>query len=231
MFGSSKPTVFKPVPFGQQRRRGGVPRWVWVIFTGIATGAGGLYIAQEKLLPPRLSTVESISLRNSEQEAIKSRDQLALQLEQATTQMKSAQAEKAKAVEKMDTALRSVEPLKKDLDLFLKSLPPDPRGNAIAIRAGNFAVAQGKLNYHVLFTRDKPSADPFTGVMQIFVMGSRGGRESTVSLEPQKLSVPGYQHANGVLALPEGMTPREITVKLFKAQGSEIVSLRVFRLL
>ncbi len=230
MFGSSKNSTFKPVPFGQQRRRKGIPRWVWVLLSGIALGVGGLYYVEQRVLPPRLSLPESLSLRSNLDQATKSRDEMAQQLAQATAQMKTAQEERRVAVEKMQLAVNNVEPLKKDLDLLLKAVPPDPRGNAIAIRAGVFSVAAGKLNYHVLFTRDRANDPAFTGAAQITVAGSKGGRDTSVALPSQALSVAGYQHYSGNLPLPEGLTPREITVKLLKAEGGAMVSMRVFRL-
>jgi hypothetical protein len=230
MFGSSKTSTFKPVPFGQQRRRKGVPRWVWLLLTGIAIGVAGLYYVEQRVLPPRLSLPESLSLRESLDQATKSRDAMAQQLAQATAQMKTAQEERRLATEKMQQALNNVEPLKKDLDLLLKAVPPDPRGNPIAIRAGVFSSAASKLNYHVLFTRDRASDPTFSGVAQLTVAGTKGGRDTSVNLEPQTLSISGYQHYSGSLPLPDGMVPREVTVKLLKGAGGALVSMRVFRL-
>jgi hypothetical protein len=229
MFGSSKNSSFKPVPFGQTRRRKGIPRWVWILLSGIALGVGGLYYVEQRVLPPRLSLPESLNLRTNLDQATKSRDDMAQQLAQATAQMKTAQEERRVAVEKMQQALNNVEPLKKDLDLLLKAVPPDPRGNAIAIRAGVFSVAAGKLNYHVLFTRDRASDPAFTGTAQITVAGNKGGRDTSVALPSQPISVGGYQHYSGSLPLPDGMAPREVAVKLLKADGA-MVSMRVFRL-
>ena len=230
MFGNSKSTAFKPVPFGQQRRQVRVPRWLLWLLLGIVIGAAGLYYAQQEYLPPRLSAEESVQFKTKAEEATKERDQMAAQLAQATEKMKVAQAERTGAVDKMNAALASVEPIKKDLDLFLKSMPPDPRGNVMAIRAGNFNAIGGKLNYHVLFTRERAGGEPFRGVMQLFVAGRRAGREDNIVLEPQKLALDGYQHLNGSLPLPDGFIPREIAVKVLKGPGGESVSLRVFRL-
>jgi hypothetical protein len=230
MFGSSKTSTFKPVPFGQQRRRKGVPRWVWLLLTGIAIGVAGLYYVEQRVLPPRLSLPESLSMRENLEQATKSRDEMAQQLAQATAQMKTAQGERRVATEKMQQALNNVEPLKKDLDLLLKAVPPDPRGNPIAIRAGVFTTAGGKLNYHVLFTRERSSDPNFTGLAQLTVTGGKGGRDTTIALEPQAITVPGYQHYSGSMPLPEGLVPREVTVKLLKSAGGAMVSMRVFRL-
>jgi hypothetical protein len=222
MFGTSKSRVFKPIPFGASRRRKQVPAW--------ALGASGLYFAQEKLLPARLSFPESQEMKAQLEQATKARDTMAAQLAQANTQLTSAQDERSVATARMNTALGQVDPLKKDLDLFLKTLPPDPRGNALAIRAGMFSTAAGKLNYHVLFTRAKADGPEFRGMVQLVVAGNRGGRENSIELPAQPFALDAYQHVSGALALPEGFTPREVSVKVLRSAGGAMESLRVFRL-
>ncbi len=229
MFGSSKSRAFKPVPFGQSyRRRKGVPKWLLWLVAGMAVGSAGFYYAEKELMPPRLSFIESQSLKSDADKANKARDEMATKLADATSKMKQAQAEKLEATNKMNTALARVDPLKKDLELFLKTLPPDPRGNAVAVRAGLFSSSAGKLNYHVLFTRDKAGSDVFKGALRLVVSGNRGGKEVSIDLPSQDISIEGYQHANGALDLPDGFQAREVSVKLFR--GSALESLRVFRL-
>jgi hypothetical protein len=232
MFGSSNSRVFKPVPFGASRRRKGVPSWVWVLTSGIVLGAAGLYYIQEELLPPRLNHLESQNLKAKAETATKAREQMSSELGQATAQLKVAQDERKVAVDKMNVALTSVEPLKKDLDLFLKAIPPDPRGNTIAIRSGTFSTDSGKLMYHLLFTRDRNAKNSaaFKGDVQLIVEGSRGGKNVSTTIETLALTLDGYQHLNGSAALPEGFVPREVTVKLAQEKNGAQVSMRVFRL-
>ena len=230
MFGFSKSNAFKPVPFGQTRRRTTVPRWLIWSVSGLLVGAAGLYYAQEKLLPPRLSALESMSVRSQADAAAKARDAAKVQLGEATTKMKAAQEREARATEKMNQALVGVDPLMKDIDLFIKSLPSDPRGNAIGIRAGNFSISAGQLNYHVVFVRDAKVESKFSGTMQMVASGSRGGRDVSIDLDMQPVALDQYKHVQGALALPAGFTPREISVKLTKSPSDTIVSQRVFRL-
>jgi hypothetical protein len=232
MFGSSNSRVFKPVPFGASRHRKGVPSWVWVLALGVTIGAAGLYYIQEQLLPPRLNFIESQDLKAKAETATKAREQMSTELGQATAQLKVAQDERKVAVDKMNVALTSVEPLKKDLDLFLKAIPADPRGNAIAIRSGTFSTEGGKLIYHLLFTRDRNAKNSaaFKGDVQIIVEGSRSGKNVSTTIETLPLSLEGYQHLNGSATLPEGFTPREVTVKLTQEKNGAQVSMRVFRL-
>ena len=197
MFGFSKSNTFKPVPFGQTRRRGGVPRWLIWSGSGLVVGAAGLYYAQETLLPPRLSALESMAIRSQADAASKARDAAKFQLNEATTKMKGAQEREVKAVDKMNQALVGVDPLMKDIELFIKALPPDPRGNAIGIRAGNFSINAGQLNYHVLFVRDAKSDSKFSGGMQIVAAGSRGGRDVSIDLDKQPVAMDQYKHVHG----------------------------------
>jgi hypothetical protein len=233
MFGSSNSRVFKPVPFGaSSRHRKGIPSWVWVLALGITIGAAGLYYIQEQLLPPRLNFIESQDLKAKTEAATKAREQMSAELGQATAQLKVAQDERKTAVDKMNIALTSVEPLKKDLDLFLKAIPPDPRGNAIAIRSGTFSSDSGKLMYHLLFTRDRSAKSnaAFKGDVQIIVEGTRGGKNVSTTVQTLPLTLEGYQHLNGSASLPEGFVPREVTVKLAQEKNGAQVSMRVFRL-
>jgi hypothetical protein len=132
----------------------------------------------------------------------------------------------------MTVALSSVEPLKKDLDLFLKAIPPDPRGSAIAIRSGTFSSEGGKLMYHLLFTRDRNVRNnpAFKGDVQIIVEGTRGGKNISTNVQTLPLTLEGYQHLNGSAPLPEGFVPREVTIKLAQEKNGAQVSMRVFRL-
>ncbi len=220
------------MPFGATRRSKSVPSWVWVLLLGIVIGAASLYYIQEKLLPPRLSFPESQELKAKAEAATKAREQMSNELGQATAQLKAAQAERKTAVDKMNVALTSVEPMKKDLELFLKSIPPDPRGNTVAIRSGNFSTESGKLMYHMLFTRERNAKNPnaFKGDVQLIIEGTRGGKNVSTTLEAIALSIEGYQHLNGSAVLPEGLVPREVTVKLLQEKNGAQVSMRVFKM-
>ena len=230
MFSFSKSNTFKPVPFGQSRKRGSVPRWLIWSGSGLIAGAIGLYALQEKVLPPRLSTLESNSLRSKAEDATKAMTVAKSELADSVKAMKQAQGDQAKAVDKMNVALVGVDPLMKDIDLFIKALPPDPRGNPIGIRAGNFAAGGGQLTFHVLFVREAKDDSNFSGTMQIVAAGARGGRDASITLDPQPIAMDQYKHVQGKLALPADFQPREIAIKLRKGQSDAVVSQRVFRM-
>jgi anti-sigma28 factor (negative regulator of flagellin synthesis) len=229
MFGSNKSTIFKPVPFGQSGRKRSAPRWLLPLLLGLGLGAGALYYVENSLLPPRLSFAASVALKTKSDEAVATRDAAKAQLSQATELRSAAQSQSLGATEKMNAALTSVEPLKKDIELFLRLAPSDPRGNALAVRAGQFTVAAGKLNHHVLLTREK-GTEPFRGAMQLAVLGSLNGKEQTIQLEPTQIDLIAYQHLIGAHPLPGGFTPREVTVKVLQSMKGEAQSVRVFRL-
>ena len=53
-----------------------MPRWLVLLLTGIAIGAAGVIVVQERYLPPRLSATESTELHQSFEQADKDRTRL-----------------------------------------------------------------------------------------------------------------------------------------------------------
>ena len=87
MFGSSKPVV---ISYGNRRQRARLPRWLLWLLIGVAAGAGGLWWAQERYLPPRLSADETRELRGA--------------FEQADSERKSLKSQLAATTQRLDTA-------------------------------------------------------------------------------------------------------------------------------
>src|SRR5689334_6409085 len=77
---SSKPIPFDPYGSSRRKRRG-VPRWAVLLVLGIALGAGGVILVQERYLPPRLSADASTRLRESYQRADAERQRLQTELD------------------------------------------------------------------------------------------------------------------------------------------------------
>src|SRR5690606_9313256 len=150
------------------------------------------------------------------------------ELGSTTSKLEAALAESRTLSEQLAESRSSVEGLRQDIDLFVQALPPDPRGGPTEIRSARFFQDGGKLGYHVVVTREKPTAKPYKGVMQFVVAGSRGGgAETHVTLDPIEVTLPHYVHLQGSIPLPEGFTPRETTVRIMDSVGGATRAMRV----
>src|SRR5690606_33894649 len=191
MFGRSKPVVFEP--HGYRRGRSWkFPRWLLILLVGIAVGVGGLLYAQEEYGPQRLSAAESQRLQATLDQTESERQRLQGELGSTTSKLEAALAESRTLSEQLAESRSSVEGLRQDLDLFVQALPPDPRGGRTEIRSARLFQDGGKLGYHVVVTREKPTAKPYKGVMQFVVAGTRGGgsAETHVTLDPIEVTLP-----------------------------------------
>ena len=227
MFGRSKPVVFEP--HGYRRGRSWkIPRWLLILLLGIAIGVGGLLYAQEEYGPPRLTAAESQRLQATLDQTESERQRLQGELASTTQKLEAALAEGKTLSGQLAESRGSVDQLRQDIDLFVQALPPDPRGGPTEIRSARFFLDGGKLGYHVVVTREKPTAKPYKGVMQFVVAGTRGsGAETHVTLDPIEVSLPAYVHLRGSVALPEGFTPRETTVRIMDSVGGATRAMRV----
>jgi hypothetical protein len=231
MFGRSKPTVFKPVPYQRQRQPRRVPRWLLLLLLGIAGGAGGLWYAQENYLPPRLSLPETLKLRGDLQSTTDERDKLREELKQVSAKLSLSEAQSKKAQADFASSQQTTDKLQKNVSQLLASLPPDPRGGPIGIRAGSFSPSGGQLSYNIIFTRTTKTGDAFRGVAQLVVTGKRGsGRDEVLTLNPLPMALDSFEQLSGALPLPEGFVPKEVMVKVLKGPGGDMMAMRVYRM-
>ncbi|HUG24930.1 hypothetical protein [Piscinibacter sp.] len=225
MFGKSKPVVFEP--YGRRRSRWPLPRWLVLLLLGIALGAGGLYYAQQRYLPPRLSAAETAQLRTSFEQVSAERTRLANELEDTTKRLDAAVADRQRLDDELTASRESTEGLREVVASVLDALPPDPRGGAVEVRAARFTVDGGALAYDVLLTRDK-SGKPLNGVMQLLLAGtSTRGAETTAALKPVAISVDRYESVRGRLPLPDGFTPKQTTVQVLDRPDGKLLGKRV----
>ena len=120
-----------------------------------------------------------------------------------------------------------VDRMRKDIALFERILPPDPRGGTIGVRAARLSGEGGKLDFHVLLTREA-AAKPFDGVMELVVAGRRAnGRNESVTLDPVAVSIGSYGHLQGSLPLPEGFAARQVTIRVLDQPGGRQLGMRV----
>lgn len=86
----------------------------------------------------------------------------------------------------------------------------------------------GKLDYHVLLTRDA-ATKPFDGVVELVVAGRRAnGRNESVTLDPVAVSIGSYEHLQGSLPLPDGFAPRQVTIRVLDQPGGRQLGMRVY---
>ncbi len=231
MFGSSKSRGFKPTPYRGRRNPQRVPKWLLLLVLGMALGAAGLWYVQTNHMPARLSAGESEQLRADLATAQSERDKFFAESKQASDKLAVAQGREKKAQDDLLVVTKTNERLQKDLSLFVSALPPDPRGGAVGIRTASFSNVAQQLNYSMIFTRPGKSTESFKGVVELVLIGTRGtSSQATITLKPLPLEMDAYQQLAGQAPLPAGLNPREVTVRVLRSAGGELVSMRVFRL-
>jgi hypothetical protein len=225
MFGRSKPVV---ISYGRRRSSPRLPRWLVLLVLGIAAGAVGLWLLQEKYLPPRLSADESRELRAAYEQADAERKSLKNQLT-TTQQLETAQATTRRQNQELATPRAEAQKLRDDMAALIAALPSDPRGGAVEVRTARFAAQGNALTYDVVLTRDKADgAKPLTGVMQFSVLGlTPRGAETKVALEPVDISIGAYALLRGSVALPDGVRARQVTVSVLDGTAGKALGMRV----
>ncbi len=226
MFGKSGPVVIDT--YSSRRARRKLPAWLVALVVGLAAGAAGVIYVQQRHLPPRLSTEESTQLRESFNSAERERQRLQVDLAETAKRLEATAAERKAIADELAASRKSVEGLREQIGFLVDSLPPDPRGGAIEVRAARFNKERGALAYEVVLTRNNSRGKPFTGVMQFSVSGTAsGGAETTITLPPVAVSVGQYQSLNGSLPLPDGFTPRQSTVNIRDKVDGNLMGMRV----
>ena len=226
MFGQSKPVVFER--YGRRRSRWRLPSWLWLLLLGVAAGSGGLFLLQERWLPPRLSADDTRALRSAFDKADAERLQLKTQLASTSQQLDVALAAKKRQDDELAAPRAAAERLRQDMSALIATLPSDPRGGAVEVRAGRFAAQGGQLAYDLVLTRERDASKPMNGVLQLNVVGlSARGAETTVALKPVDVSVGSHALVRGSLPLPDGFKPRQATVQVLDRAGGKAMGMRV----
>jgi hypothetical protein len=222
---------FKPVAFDPYRRQRRspwrVPRWLVFLVIGAALGAGGVIAVQEKWLPPRLSASESQALRAQLVQAQQERDRANAERTSAMQKMDAALAERKSIADELAADRERTKNSRADNEFLIASLPPDPRGGVVEVRAARLTKQQGALGYEVLLMRGKGANQPVAGVMQFVVSGLVGGVERHITLEPIKVSVNSAQSLRGSVPLPDTFNPRQTTIQVLDRVGGKLLGMRV----
>lgn len=227
MFGQFKPVAFEP--YGRRRSRAGVPRWLVLLLTGTAVGVGGVLYVQERYMAPRLSADASARLQSSFEQADAERLRLRTELADTARRLTAAVAEKKALADELVAGRETVQGLREDVAALAASLPPDPRGGAVQVRAARFTTEGSKLLYNVVLSRDRAGNKPLTGVLQFVVAGAAKphGPESSIKLAPVSISVGNVESLRGGLVLPEGFDARQATVNVLDRRDGKLLGMRV----
>lgn len=226
MFGQSKPVVFDP--YGRRRPRWRLPRWLVLLLTGTAIGVAAVIVVQERYLPPRLSADASTKLQASLELAERERARLQNELGVTARQLEAALSEKKLLSDELGASRQAVERLRGDVSSLVASLPADPRGGAVQVRAARFTTSGGQLLYDVVLSRDRAGAKPLSGVMQLVVAGAASrGPETTIRLKPVAISVGSVESVRGGAPLPEGFDPRQATINVLDRPDGRLLGMRV----
>ncbi|MGE0310742.1 MAG: DUF6776 family protein [Lautropia sp.] len=221
------------------RPRRGLPRWLLLLVVGAVIGASGLFAAQKEFGPRLLSVEESRRIVDERDAALAAQRRVEAQSAETSLKVRTrmatmdaelaaARLERDKQAGALKKAEEMLERLRKDLALYEEVLPPDPRGNAIGVRAAKLEREQGDLAYHVLLTRDAHTSRPFAGVMKLVVSGQRAsGATDTVTLGPVPVKVGGYQHVKGTLPLPKGFVAKQTSIQVLDDANGNSVGMRI----
>jgi len=221
---------FKPVafdPYGRRRSSWRVPRWLVLLVIGVAVGAGGVIAVQQRLLAPRLSAGEAATLRERLAQAEQDRDRARNDLAATTQKLDAVVAERKAIADELAADRERTKNSRADREFLVASLPPDPRGGVVEVRAARLTKQRGTLNYEVLLTRPKGGDAPLPVVMQFVVSGLAGGTERHITLEPIKVSVTANQSLRGSVALPDTFNPRQTTIQVLDRVGGKVLGMRV----
>lgn len=230
MFGRSQEVIFQS--YGRRRSRWrsfwNMPRWLLLLLTGIGAGAAAVITVQERYLAPRLSAGESAQLRSAFEQADAERLRLKAALAGANTQLVTVRVESAQRAEDQAAQAATTARLREDLRAVVMSLPPDPRGGTVAVRAGRFTVKGGQLDYSLVLTRERAVGKPMPGALQLLVAGeSEAGAPSVVTPQAIPLALGGQEVVRGSLPLPAGFKPRQTTVQVLDRAAGKPLGTRV----
>jgi len=229
LFGSRR-RVFKPTPYGYRPRRRRVPRWLVLMLTGIALGAGGLLFLQKSYGPVRLTAEQSEQLHLDLNSANIDKQRMQSQLSQQSHELDEARAR----LEQQNTQLAQLEQQLRqsqaDFEALADAVPPDPRGTSPGIRAARFQGSRGQIRYRILIMQDADQLQPFDGTMEFSVAGrTANGRNTTIDLPAIDISLGRYVQLDGTLDLPETLTAREVTIRIRRNGQAQVSATRTLR--
>jgi hypothetical protein len=226
MFSRSRSVPFNP--YGKRRSRWHLPRWLVLVLLGIATGAAGVVAVQERYLPPRLTAEASTALRADFVRTDAQRARLAADLDITAKRLATALAEQQRLGDAIATSRATAGQLRDELVAVVATLPPDPRGGEVEVRAARLAAQGGALSYDLVLTRERGAAKPMAGVVQLVLAGaSARGVNASHAMAPMPLSIGSHAVVHGSQPLPDGFRPQQATIQVLDRPGGRALGKRV----
>ncbi|CFN66193.1 inner membrane protein [Bordetella pertussis] len=221
-FGRSQRQVFKPSVYQPGKRTRRMPRWLVLLLVGIALGAGGVLFLQTNYGPQRLTVEQSEQLHTELSAANLERQRLQTQLDEAIGQRDANKFTHEQLTTDLAQARTRIDTLNQELLLFQDAMPPDPRGGDIGVRSAVFKRQPGQLSYQVLIMRENHAGPAFKGNVTLAIEGNyANGRRGTLTPDPLALDLQRYNNTQGVLPLPDGFTPRSVTIRVLDGQQKQ----------
>ncbi|BCY20681.1 membrane protein [Bordetella pertussis] len=199
-----------------------MPRWLVLLLVGIALGAGGVLFLQTNYGPQRLTVEQSEQLHTELSAANLERQRLQTQLDEAIGQRDANKSTHEQLTTDLAQARTRIDTLNQELLLFQDAMPPDPRGGDIGVRSAVFKRQPGQLSYQVLIMRENHAGPAFKGNVTLAIEGNyANGRRGTLTPDPLALDLQRYNNTQGVLPLPDGFTPRSVTIRVLDGQQKQ----------
>ncbi|KDC02046.1 hypothetical protein AZ18_4273 [Bordetella bronchiseptica D993] len=199
-----------------------MPRWLVLLLVGIVLGAGGVLFLQTNYGPQRLTVEQSEQLHTELSAANLERQRLQTQLDEAIGQRDANKSTHEQLTTDLAQARTRIDTLNQELLLFQDAMPPDPRGGDIGVRSAVFKRQPGQLSYQVLIMRENHAGPAFKGNVTLAIEGNyANGRRGTLTPDPLALDLQRYNNTQGVLPLPDGFTPRSVTIRVLDGQQKQ----------
>ncbi|MDN5842274.1 MAG: hypothetical protein L0H54_02345 [Alcaligenaceae bacterium] len=232
LFGSSNRPAFKPTPYGYTRRSKGIPRWLVLLLTGIALGAGGVLFLQRSYGPQLLTVEQSEQLRMDLNTANLDKQRLQSETKQLKTSLDRATQATQQQSEQITQMQQDYTDLKSGISGLIAAIPPDPRGTSPGIRAADMLGSSGQLSYRILLIQDPEDGDTqaFDGQIKLVASGHySNGKTVYVDVMTAPLHMTLYKEVQGEAVLPEGFRARQITIQITPEGSDKVASTRTIR--
>lgn len=232
LFGSSNRPAFKPTPYGYTRRSKGIPRWLVLLLTGIALGAGGVLFLQRSYGPQRLTAEQSEELRMDLNTANLDKQRLQSETKQLKTNLDRATQTTQQQSEQITRMKQDYTDLKSGISGLIEAIPADPRGTSPGIRSADMVGTSGQLSYRILLIQDSEDSgtQAFDGQIKLIASGHySNGKTVYVDVLTAPLHMTLYKEVRGEAALPEGFRARQITIQITPEGSDKIASTRTIR--